>query len=156
MSAGPTQATVTLRRMTIADLDALLPYEEVMFGTEAWSRNAYVEELADTRMRYYVVAEAPDGSLLGDGGLLTIGETAQIVTVGVLPAARRRGVGRLLVRALVTEARRRQAEEVLLEVRVDNEAAKRLYESEGFLVIGSRKGYYDRGRVDAVVMRHEL
>jgi ribosomal-protein-alanine N-acetyltransferase len=156
MSAGPTQATVTLRRMTIADLDALLPYEEVMFGTEAWSRNAYLEELADTRMRYYVVAEAADGSLLGDGGLLTIGETAQIVTVGVLPAARRRGVGRLLVRALVTEARRRQAEEVLLEVRVDNEAAKRLYESEGFLVIGSRKGYYDRGRVDAVVMRHEL
>jgi ribosomal-protein-alanine N-acetyltransferase len=53
----------------------------------------------------------------------------------------------------VDEARRRQADEVLLEVRVDNEAAQKLYDSEGFSMIGIRKGYYDHGRVDAVVMR---
>jgi ribosomal-protein-alanine N-acetyltransferase len=87
---------------------------------------------------------------------MTIAETAQIVTVGVLPHARRQGIGRVLIQALVAEARRRQAEEVLLEVRIDNDAAQRLYESEGFSVIGKRRGYYDQGRVDAVVMRYEL
>jgi ribosomal-protein-alanine N-acetyltransferase len=142
-----------LRPMTVADVDVLLPYEEVMFGTEAWSRDAYLEEITDTELRYYLVAESDSGEILGDGGLLTVAETAQIVTVGVVPHARRLGVGRFLVRALVDEARRRQAEEVLLEVRVDNDAAQKLYESEGFSVIGTRKGYYDRGRVDAVVMR---
>jgi ribosomal-protein-alanine N-acetyltransferase len=146
---------VQLRTMTAADVDALMPFEHIMFGTESWSRSAYLEEINDKELRYYVVAEA-DGQLLGDAGLLTVDETAQIVTVGVLPQARRQGIGRLLVRELVAEARRRDAEEVLLEVRVDNDAAKKLYESEGFSEIGRRPGYYDHGRVDAVVMRHGL
>jgi len=148
--------TVTLRRMTIDDIDVLLPFEEIMFGTEAWSRTGYLDELGDTDLRYYLVAEALDGTILGDAGLLSIAETAQIVTIGVIPQARRRGIARILVRALVDEARQRGAEEVLLEVRVDNEPALKLYESEGFSAIGKRKGYYDRGRIDAVVMRYGL
>ncbi|CAN5540741.1 ribosomal protein S18-alanine N-acetyltransferase [soil metagenome] len=152
MTEQPVRSKVRLRPMTAADLDVLLPYEQVMFGTEAWSRNSYIEELADTELRCYLVAE-DDGGLLGDAGLLTIGETAQILTVGVIPAARRRGVGRLLVRALVAEARRRAADEVLLEVREDNDSARKLYASEGFTVLGLRRGYYDHGRVHAVTMR---
>jgi ribosomal-protein-alanine N-acetyltransferase len=147
---------VVLRAMTAADLDVLLPFEEAMFGPEAWSRDTYLDELADATLRYYLVAEAADGEVLGDAGLLTISETAQIVTVGVRPDARRRGVGRMLVRALIEEARRRGADEVLLEVRVDNEPARTLYANEGFTELGRRRGYYDRGRVDAVVMRRGI
>jgi ribosomal-protein-alanine N-acetyltransferase len=146
---------VTLRQMTVADLEVLLPHEQEMFGSESWSRQSYLEELADTELRHYVVAES-GGEVIGSAGLLTIAETAQIVTVGVLPRARRRGVGRRLVRALVAEARRRDADEVLLEVRIDNGSARKLYESEGFDALGIRRGYYDRGRVDAVTMRLAL
>ena len=152
MSEQASSSRVRLRPMTSADLDVLMPYEDAMFGTEAWSRQSYEEELADKALRDYLVADE-DGSLLGSGGLLTIAETSQILTVGVLPPARRRGIGRLLVRALVDIARRRAADEVLLEVRIDNEAARKLYESEGFAVLGMRRGYYDKGRVDAVTMR---
>jgi [ribosomal protein S18]-alanine N-acetyltransferase len=141
--------------MTVEDLDVLLPFEEEMFGTESWSRESYIEELADTDLRHYLVAESGKG-LLGSAGLLVIAETAQIVTVGVLPQARCRGVGRMLVRALVDEARRRDADEVLLEVRIDNGAARALYDTEGFAVLGTRRGYYDQGRVDAVTMRLTL
>lgn len=151
---------LTVRPMTEADLDVLLPYEDVMFGSEAWTRRSYLEELHDTELRRYLVAEdtAPDGggTVLGSGGVMTIGETAQIMTVGVLPAARRRGIGRVLVRALVAHARQQGAAEVLLEVRVDNDAARALYDSEGFDVLGRRRGYYDHGRVDAITMRLEL
>jgi ribosomal-protein-alanine N-acetyltransferase len=142
--------------MRATDLDVLLPHEQAMFGSEAWSRESYLDELADTELRYYLVAENADGVLLGSGGLMTIGETAQILTVGVLPAARRHGLGRVLVRALITEARRRGASEVLLEVREDNLAARKLYEAEGFANLGRRRGYYDRGRVDAVTMRYAI
>ncbi|MGI8666948.1 MAG: ribosomal protein S18-alanine N-acetyltransferase [Jatrophihabitans sp.] len=147
---------VSLRQMRAADLDVLLVYETDMFGHESWSRRSYEDELADTELRHYLVAESADGQVLGSAGLMCIGPTAQILTVGVLPAARRRGVATLLVRELVAEARRRQAEEVLLEVRMDNDAARNLYQSEGFLTIGTRRGYYEQGRVDAVVMRHAL
>jgi len=147
---------IRLRPMRKADLDVLLPHEQAMFGTEFWSRDSYLDELADTELRLYLVAEDAGGQVLASAGLLTIAETAQILTIGVLPLARRRGIARLLVNALVAEARRRHAHEVLLEVRVDNKPARELYESEGFAVIGTRRGYYDRGRVDAVVMRREL
>lgn len=147
---------ISLRPMVPADLDVLMNYEKELFGSESWSRRSYEDELADTELRDYLVAQSADGELLGSGGLMTIGETAQILTVGVLPAARRRGIATLLVRGLLAEARRRLAGEVLLEVRMDNDPARKLYENEGFVTIGTRRGYYDRGRVDAVVMRHEL
>lgn len=149
-------APISLRPMVPADLDVLMRYEKELFGTESWSRRSYEDELADTELRDYLVAQAADGEVLGSGGLTTIGETAQILTVGVLPPARRQGIATLLVRGLLAEARRREASEVLLEVRMDNDAARKLYENEGFVTIGTRRGYYDRGRVDAVVMRHEL
>ena len=141
--------------MRTADLDVLLPHEDELFGTESWSRQSYQDELADTELRHYLVAER-DGQVVGSAGLLAIGETAQILTVGVLPAARRQGIGEQLVQALVAEASRRRAIEVLLEVRMDNAAARQLYAKLGFEVIGTRRGYYEQGRVDAVVMRRAI
>ena len=41
-------------------------------------------------------------------------------------------------------------------MRVDNESARTLYEGEGFAALGVRRGYYENGRVDAMVMRREL
>ena len=142
--------------MRPAHIDALMPYEHDMFGTEAWTRSGYRAELADTRTRYYVAAEAPDGALLGWAGVMVIADTAQILTVGVVPAARRTGLARRMVQGLLDEAVRRGAREAFLEVRVDNLAAHELYATEGFTDIGRRKGYYDGGRVDAVTMRREL
>ncbi len=150
------EAGIRLRPMRPADLQITMPYEIELFGTEAWSRQSYLDELADRATRTYLVAESRDGDLLGSGGVMCIAETAQILTVGVLPQARRRGVGRVLVRGLIAEARRRRAEELLLEVRMDNAAARSLYESEGFGSLGVRRGYYEGGRVDALTMRLPL
>lgn len=143
---------IVIRPMTSADLDVLMRHEDEMFGSEAWSRQGYLDELADTTTRYYVVAEE-DGAVLGSAGLMVIAETAQVMTVGVLPSARRRGIGERLLQSLLTEARRQRADEVLLEVRMDNPAARTLYEKAGFQIIGTRRGYFDHGRVDALVMR---
>ena len=44
----------------------------------------------------------------------------------------------------------------MLEVRVDNDPTRRLYAGEGFAEIAIRKGYYDAGRVDAVVMKRAV
>jgi ribosomal-protein-alanine N-acetyltransferase len=83
----------------------------------------------------------------------------EVLTVGVDPAARRRGVGRALVLAAVDAGRQAGAETAFLEVAVDNGAAANLYARLGFREAGMRRGYYDRGqggRVDAQVMRLDL
>jgi ribosomal-protein-alanine N-acetyltransferase len=142
--------------MTPGHVDALMPYEREMFGTEAWTASSYRNELADTARRHYLAAEGAEGELLGWAGVMVIADSAEILTVGVVPAARRRGIAVRLLDGLLAEARRRGAVEAFLEVRVDNEAARLLYEHEGFTRVGLRRGYYDAGRVDAVVMRREL
>lgn len=153
-------AAVELVPMTAAHVDVLLPFEREMFGAEAWSADAYRAELADTRLRHYVAAvevgDGPDGALLGWAGVMVVGPDAEVLTVGTVPAARRRGIGRRLLRALLAEAARRGASQVFLEVRVDNDAAIALYEDEGFTRLGRRRGYYENGRVDALTMRKEL
>jgi [ribosomal protein S18]-alanine N-acetyltransferase len=156
-----TTGSVSLVAMRAAHIDALMTHERAMFGTEAWTASGYRSELADTDRRHYVVAEgrgprASAAELLGWAGVLVIAETAEILTVGVIPAARRHGIARRLLDDLLAEARRRGAVEAFLEVRVDNEAAQALYLGAGFAQVGRRRGYYDGGRVDAVVMRREL
>jgi [ribosomal protein S18]-alanine N-acetyltransferase len=142
--------------MTIEHVERLLPYERDMFGTESWSAAAYRDELADRRHRYYVAVESADGELLGWAGVMVVQDAAEILTVGVVPAARRSGLARRLLAELLAEAVRRGASEAFLEVRVDNDAARTLYRSEGFADVGRRRGYYDGGRVDAVTMRKPL
>ena len=110
--------------MTVEHIAALMTHERQMFGTEAWTANGYRTELADTERRHYLAAMSAQGELLGWGGVLVIADSAEVLTVGVVPAARRRGIARLLLDDLLAEARRRGAVEAFLEVRVDNDAAR--------------------------------
>jgi [ribosomal protein S18]-alanine N-acetyltransferase len=147
---------ITIVPMTPAHVDALMPYERDMFGTEAWSERSYRDEIADARNRYYVAVEGSDGELLGWAGVLVVAGTADVLTVGVVPSARRRGLARQMLAALYAEAARRGATEIFLDVRVDNQTAISLYRNEGFAELGRRRGYYDGGRVDSLVMRRAL
>ena len=83
---------------------------------------------------------------------------AEILTIGVDPAARRRGWGAALVEMAAGVAQEAGAVELFLEVAADNLAALKLYETTGFDRVGLRKGYYPHpdGAKDAVVMRRAL
>jgi ribosomal-protein-alanine N-acetyltransferase len=88
-----------------------------------------------------------------------VADEMEVLTVGVAPAARRRGLARALVVAALDAARAAGAGAALLEVAVDNGAAASLYAGLGFRRAGLRRGYYDRGRgerADALVMRLDL
>jgi [ribosomal protein S18]-alanine N-acetyltransferase len=148
--------TGTVVTMTAAHIDLLMPYEHDMFGAEAWSAGAYRDEIEDTHNRYYIAVEGPAGELLGWAGVLVAAPAAELLTVGVVPPARRQGNARRLLANIYVEAGDRGATELFLEVRVNNDSARSLYESEGFVEVGRRRGYYDGGRADAVVMRREL
>jgi ribosomal-protein-alanine N-acetyltransferase len=148
-------AEFVIAPMRAAHIEALMPHERGMFGSEAWTVSGYRNELADTEHRYYIVAER-HGELVGWAGVMVVADAAEILTVGVIETARRQGIASALVAELIAEARRRKAAEAFLEVRVDNAPARALYLREGFAEVGLRRGYYDSGRVDAVVMRTEV
>jgi ribosomal-protein-alanine N-acetyltransferase len=147
--------SVTLRSMRWWDVEALLPLERRLFPDDPWSAELFWSELAGVpATRWYVVAEDA-GEPVGYAGLRVV-DVAEVQTLGVAPHRRREGLGSLLLRALLGEAERRGAREVLLEVRADNVAAQRLYAAAGFERLAVRRGYYAGGRVDAIVLRARL
>ncbi|MGC1304231.1 MAG: GNAT family N-acetyltransferase [Caulobacteraceae bacterium] len=91
--------------------------------------------------------------------LRTVAGEAEILTLAVLPAARRRGIAHTLVEAAAGLATLAGAETFWLEVAEDNPGAVALYRHAGFVAEGRRPRYYTRPdgvTVDAVVMRRPL
>jgi ribosomal protein S18 acetylase RimI-like enzyme len=82
----------------------------------------------------------------------------QIQGLAVADEVRGRGVGRALIRGAVEEARRRGARRLTLRVLGHNTPARKLYESEGFVVEGvlSEEFWLDGAYVDDVVMGRSL
>lgn len=83
---------------------------------------------------------------------------AELLTVAVVPEARRKGVGASLVTAAGVTALVRGAASMHLEVAEDNDAARALYRKLGYEEAGRRHAYYagEGGSVDAIVMRRTL
>ena len=126
------------------------------FGTDAWSRDVMRSDLRNPQC-YYLVADRVGfpGELDGYAGLFAPNgaQEGDIQTIAVAETARRGGLGRALMNALIGEARTRGVRELFLEVRADNPGPKRLYETLGFEQIAVRVGYYQPDNVDAIVMR---
>lgn len=145
-----------LRPMTSADLDHVLGLELALFGEEAWSRQMLAGELGQQpASRYYLVAEEA-GTIVGYAGLLAAGGQADVLTIAVSATRWGQGIGSQLLASLLEEAVRRGCTEIFLEVRADNERARRLYRWWGFDDIGVRRGYYQPSGMDAIVMRRDL
>ena len=135
------------------ELDAILEIERESF-TDPWSREAMEYALEDTNGGILVAAE--DGQVRGFAVFHCAYEESELYNLAVSPRFRGRGAGRELLEAVLTETRRRGAEKIFLEVRESNAAARGLYQSAGFGVIGVRKAYYERPKEDAIIMELEL
>lgn len=99
--------------------------------------------------------EAPEGFIL----IRAVADEAEILTLAVDPAARRRGVGARLVQEGAVSAAALGAVRLFLEVADDNAAALALYARAGFTEAGRRTGYYarpDGGRQDALILALNL
>ncbi len=110
------------------------------------------EGLVEWVRRFLEVAAPSEGHILGYGGFWLMAGEAHISTLAVRPEWRRRGIGELLLVAMLEQAIELGADLATLEVRVSNVAAQSLYEKYGFAKVGLRPHYYsDRGE-DALIM----
>ncbi|MFF7792002.1 ribosomal protein S18-alanine N-acetyltransferase [Streptomyces sp. NPDC007991] len=138
------------------DIDPVLELERDLFPDDAWSRGMFWSELAHARgpeaTRKYLVAEEGE-RIVGYAGVASSGEQADIQTIAVTREYWGTGLGGRLLTELLRAATAFECAEVMLECRVDNIRAQKLYERFGFEAIGFRRGYYQPGNVDALVMR---
>ena len=147
-----------LREMRWWDIDPVMELERALFPEDAWSRGMFWSELAHARgpeanRRYVVAVEADGERIVGYAGLAASGDLADVQTIAVAHELWGSGLGGRLLTELLRAATEFECPEVMLECRIDNIRAQKLYERYGFEPIGFRRGYYQPGNVDALVMR---
>lgn len=159
-----------LRPVASSDVPALAAVHALSFadglGGEVWSAAAF-ERILALPGTFGTLASAPAqpgsppeplGFALGRRAV----DEAEVLTLGVVPAARHRGAGRALLAALMAQAAAGGATRLYLEVAEDNRAALALYAKVGLREVGRRPGYYRRaggrpeGRADALVLARDL
>ncbi len=120
---------------------------------EVWGGSAWRSILAMPGAQGEILLE--DGVPIGFYMILVAVDGAEILALGMLPAFRRRKLGRCLLRRLVAACIRLRVLKITLEVAADNGPAVALYTANGFKTLGRRREYYRRGdgsSVDALLL----
>ncbi len=141
-----------IREMTLADLDQVMALETATY-TQPWTLGVFSDELAADH-RAYLVAEH-ENSIIGYGGLMTVGEDAHVTTLVSGRPAPIKAVGTRMMLALIARGLEAGARQLTLEVRASNRRAQDFYRRFGLAPVGVRKNYYlDE---DALIMwAHEI
>ena len=135
--------------MTEKDLPEVHEIESLVFP-QPWSMDAFRQEIRSVLGRYLVVRL--DERVVGYVGIMLVEDEGHITTLAVHPDYQRQGIGTRMLEEVINMALRARVTYITLEVRVSNNAARRLYQRYGFRDVGVRKGYYTDTGEDALVM----
>ncbi|MDH3310086.1 MAG: ribosomal protein S18-alanine N-acetyltransferase [Gammaproteobacteria bacterium] len=107
---------------------------------------------------YCFVYETLEHGIIGHGIMSVAAGECHLLNICIHPEFQRQGLGEGMVLYLLDFARKKKARVALLEVRISNTAAYKLYIKLGFDEVGLRKSYYPahHGREDAIILARDL
>lgn len=146
-------APVVIRLAESRDLPQVVDIERASFS-DPWSLTAFRSALHEARLNFHVAT--CEGAAIGYAVSWCVVDEAELANLAVVPAMRGRGVGAALLDRAIGDARLAGCTVMHLEVRESNTAARALYESRGFGMVGRRKHYYRQPVEDALILRARL
>lgn len=150
MDNGCFGTPVFVRPMKNEDIERVFEIESSCFA-DPWSRDSIVGEMENALSEGCVLIA--DRRICGFYFAWHIFEESSLLNIAVDPEYRGLGYGRMLFEDFLSSADEHGAEELFLEVNVNNVPAISLYESEGFKIAYRRKNYYQATGDDAFVMK---
>lgn len=139
--------------ITPADLDGIVSIENVSFPSP-WPRRVFEREIKSGTSYNRVMRMS--GIVVGYIVTWTIYDEVHILNVAVHPEFRQAGLGEKLMRDCIAESAEKGLKYAILEVRITNTGAQKLYEKLGFKTIQVRRKYYSDTGEDAYVMMLEI
>lgn len=143
-----------------SDIDRLAEMQATCFH-EPWGAASIAKTLGLPGAFALLLRDSTPAGRISAGFVIVqvVTDQADLLTLGVVPGLRRRGLARLLLTGALGRAAELGAKTMFLEVAEDNPAALALYRGSGFALIGRREGYYrspEGRKIAAVTMRRDL
>lgn len=145
--------SVKIRWMTFGDIPSVLSIEDRSFPTP-WSEAIFREEIQSPLCSCLVALI--DYRIVGYIDFSVVWDEVHLRNIAVRPEFRNKGVASILLAYMITEASKKGARWVTLEVRRSNRDAIGLYEKIGFILTGVRPLYYQDTGEDALIMWMDL
>lgn len=142
-----------LQPMTELDLSWVLSIEKQAYP-HPWSKAGF-EQVLERGLAYTFVDEKTQCAV-GYSCLLPIVDEIELLNFCIAPPYQGQGVGKRTLVQLMQKLTDSGYQKVLLEVRVSNHSAQKLYQRVGFVQDGIRKNYYRDGaqKEDAILMSY--
>ncbi len=140
---------LTIRPMQVYDVQSVAMLEKEIFS-QPWTEQGFIDAI-NLGNTVFLVAEE-NGKIAGYIGMYKSLDEGEITNVAVAPPMRCHGIGEQLLQETIKRAERQGIARIVLEVRVSNDSAIRLYERNGFKECGIRKGFYELPKEDAYIM----
>ncbi|MEA2109116.1 MAG: ribosomal protein S18-alanine N-acetyltransferase [Pseudomonadota bacterium] len=158
MAAEHESFQLKLRPAIVVDLEEIIDLDQHSF-IMPWNRQMFIDELSgDEKHLYGVFQSNPDWSplLLGFVCFHHCLDEATLLRIAVHSGKKRKGIASFLIREMIILLKDKKVKEIFLEVGASNHAARRLYRSFDFQLIGRRPEYYYGTREDALIMKAML
>ena len=126
--------------------DEIANLHKLCFPNKPWSAS----DFADLKKSGCEIIASQNGFIV----YRCVADEAEIITIGVAPAARRNGIGSAMLCIIEKNIKNQGVKKIFLEVASTNTAGQKLYENNGYKVVGIRPKYYDG--VDAILMAKDL
>ena len=161
MSAVLKPLQVSLRPMSIDDLDAIMRIEPTLYS-HPWTRGNFSDSLNSGYSAWVLYDVNKQNDIIGYALMMIVIDEAHLLNISVAKTYQKQGFGKLLLNHIMDKARSYGAANMFLEVRVSNASAISLYEAIGFNEMAIRRAYYPtsspekNGREDALLMGFAL
>ena len=148
--------TISFDLLGVLSAEVLSEIHSLSFPDNKWSVKEFTSLLQGPGVHAMIVSQQqqqPAGFLLWRQAA----DEAEILTICILPDDRSKGLASRLLKNFFNKAKNSDIRQIFLEVNENNNPAVRLYEKNGFEIVGRRKGYYDvKGaeKQDALIMKY--
>lgn len=143
--------SVVIRDYDVKDFRDIVEIDAEAFG----NRNPVYDTYVYVTFGSDLIVADTGGKVVGYIALMDLGKDAKIISFAVKKEFRRKGIGTKLLKTAIERCKQRGKERILLEVRVSNTVAQRLYKKNGFKIVDVIPNYYNDGE-DAYLMALDL
>lgn len=144
---------ILIRDMKESDVALVARIEKLSFSLP-WSETSFFDETHKVRALPRVAVL--DDTIVGYVCSEYLGDECHILNLAVHPDYRKQGIANAIVEHILEELKLKACRFLYLEVRASNYVARKLYQSFGFKIVGTRKNYYISPVEDATIMMLEI